>query len=127
MINPINLVGLKEINRLHNELMQEAKMTVRKAIRIGELLVGEKAKLKHGGWLKWCAANLSFDQRTARRYIELFRYKTQLLEKMEFSVTESDSVTDLTSAYGSLSRIKGEINKPHVTALMDYPSPPPPI
>jgi len=48
----------EEINRLHNELMQDAKMTLCKAIRIGELLCTEKSKLKHGGWLAWCEANL---------------------------------------------------------------------
>jgi hypothetical protein len=45
----VNSAELQEINRLHNELMHEAKMTLCKAIRIGELLVAEKRKLKHGG------------------------------------------------------------------------------
>ena len=107
--------------------MHEAKMTLCKAIRIGELLVAEKRKLKHGGWLAWCEANLVVDQRTARRYAELFRNQAYL---------KSDSVTDLTSAYGMLSRrrkliaegeIKGqEYHKQRVATLMDWPPPLPP-
>jgi hypothetical protein len=125
--------ALQEINWLHNELMLEAKMTLGKAIRIGELLVSEKAKLKHGGWLKWCEANLSFDQRTARRYVELFRYQVHF---------KSDSVSDLTSAYAMLSRkrkllAEWEIKRPIIEKRLEearreraliketFPAPPP--
>jgi hypothetical protein len=122
----VNSAGLQEINRLHNELMHEAKMTLCKAIRIGELLVAEKRKLKHGGWLAWCEANLVVDQRTARRYAELFRNQAYL---------KSDSVTDLTTAYATLSgkrkrlaqwEIKRlESDKLRVATLTDCPPPPP--
>jgi hypothetical protein len=98
-------------------------MTVVKAIRIGELLAGEKAKLKHGGWLKWISANLEFNQRTARRYIELFRYRVEIEKHLK-----SDSVTDfdLNSAY-CLIDIAKRYNRPRVSLPYSPPKSLPPM
>jgi hypothetical protein len=38
-----------------------------KAIRIGELLVTQKAECGHGNWLPWIKANLDFSEQTTSR------------------------------------------------------------
>ncbi len=61
-----------EVRLLHQELMGGAKVTIEKAIRIGELLTGIKASLKHGQWLPWVSENLEFDRTQASRYMAVF-------------------------------------------------------
>lgn len=81
---------VKEIVTLHGEIMDAYRVGLDKAIRIGELLTQEHAKLKHGEWLPWVDANLPFTDRTARNYIRVFENQDRL--KLE-------SVSDLGSAY----------------------------
>jgi hypothetical protein len=64
-----------EINRLHAELCAIGKMSIEKAVRIGELLIGIKEELDHGEWLRWLKANISFSQRTAYNYIGLYEHR----------------------------------------------------
>ena len=79
-----------EIRRLHEEIGGALRLSVEKAIRIGELLTEQKAGMGHGSWLPWIEANCPFDERTARRYMRLHARREEL---------KSDSVSDLTSAY----------------------------
>ncbi|MGD0728364.1 MAG: DUF3102 domain-containing protein [Spirochaetia bacterium] len=79
-----------EIRRLHEEIGGALRLSVGKAIRIGELLAEQKAIIAHGSWLLWIEANCPFDERTARRYMRLHARREEL---------KSDSVSDLTSAY----------------------------
>jgi hypothetical protein len=62
----------QEINQLHNELLGEMKTSIQKAIRIGELLEGQKKIEGHGKWLPWLKANVKFGERQAQRYINCF-------------------------------------------------------
>jgi hypothetical protein len=41
----------KMINRLHDEILLGLRITVKQAIRIGELLTARKEKEGHGKWL----------------------------------------------------------------------------
>jgi len=79
-----------EIRKLHTELLGHVRITIKQAIRIGELLTAVKEGLEHGRWLPWLKANVEFHERTARRYIRVFENREQL---------KTDSVSDLTDAY----------------------------
>lgn len=70
----------KEIKKELAELNQTLKMTVRKAIRVGQLLAEQKEYLGHGNWLPWLERNLDISDETARKYMKLYEYqdKTQL-------------------------------------------------
>jgi hypothetical protein len=69
---------VQEIRKLHGEIAESLQMTVAKAIRIGELLAEQKAKLDHGEWTPWIEANLPFSYRSARRYITFFENRDQI-------------------------------------------------
>jgi hypothetical protein len=108
--NPVN-----EIIQLHNEIGQYLKMSLDKAIRIGELLTEQKASLKHGEWLPWIDANLPFSRQTADNYRRCYEDKDKLL-----------SVGNLTDAYKLLSapnkgdqvkRLQAELN--NVNSISD--------
>jgi len=95
--NPIN-----EIIQLHNEIGQYLKMSLDKAIRIGELLTEQKASLKHGDFTPWIESNLPFTDRTARNYMRIYQEKDQL---------KSETVSDLKSAYKLLSTPKRDFSR----------------
>ena len=76
MESPINRVA--EINKLHGEIDKGLRTVLEKAIRIGELLVAQKAECGHGNWLPWIKANLSFSEETANRYMRCFYNRGQL-------------------------------------------------
>jgi hypothetical protein len=82
-----------EVNRLHGEICDTARTTVEKAIRIGQLLAEQKGHLKHGEWLPWLDANVTFTDRTARNYLRVFENREQL--KLE-------NVSDLAGAYAAM-------------------------
>lgn len=79
-----------EIKRLHSEILNAARTSLDKAIRIGELLREEKSRLAHGQWLPWLEANAPFTDRTATNYMRLFNERDRI---------KSESVSDLSSAY----------------------------
>ena len=79
-MNQIQNTKIQEIVMLHNEIAGHLKMSLEKAIRIGELLTEQKAGLKHGAWLPWIKANLPFSDRTARVYVRCFENKDKLAE-----------------------------------------------
>ncbi len=68
------------INNLYAEaeaLSKSAKEYAEKAVGIalecGKLLVEQKKQVGHGNWETWCNENLSFTERTARKYMGLTR------------------------------------------------------
>ena len=69
---------VEEIRRLHQEITDGFRITLEKAVRIGELLTQVKGGLKHGEWLPWIAVNCSFAERTARDYIRFFERREEL-------------------------------------------------
>lgn len=70
---------VQEIVTLHNEIAGHLKMSLEKAIRIGELLIEQKTSLKHGEWLPWIEANLPFSRQTADNYRRCYENKDKLL------------------------------------------------
>ena len=74
----------QEIARLHREILSSLKMTIEKAIRIGELLVQAKAELEHGQWLPWLNNNVPFGVTTAWRYAACYEHRAKFskLENM---------------------------------------------
>jgi Protein of unknown function (DUF3102) len=95
--NKLSLSPAQEINRLHaelnqtyDELLKVSKTTTEKAIRIGDLLIQQKAKLEHGDWLLWLETNVDFTPRTAQNYIRLHE------ERQEFKY---ETLSHLTAVY----------------------------
>jgi Protein of unknown function (DUF3102) len=83
-----------EIHALHEVVTNSFRMTIESAIRIGELLISVKDRLPHGKFLPWVKANLTFQERTGRNYMRLFRERDKL---------KTASVADLTAGYRLLS------------------------
>lgn len=84
------LASAGEIRRLHGEIIDAARTTLDKALRIGELLADVKESLPHGQFGPWCAAHLPFTDRTARNYLRLHRERDRL---------KTETVSDLGEAY----------------------------
>jgi hypothetical protein len=82
----------KEIARLHGDILSAARMSLEKAIRIGELLSRVRASRK-GKWLAWLKDNAPFSQKTAWRYMECFDRRDEL---------QLVNVTNLSDAYALL-------------------------
>lgn len=61
----------EEVLQLHAEIGESFRMSVKKAIRIGELLTSIKQRIGHGQWGSWVEENLPFSQRSAERYMAL--------------------------------------------------------
>ncbi len=83
---------VKEISRLHGDIISAARMSLEKAIRIGELLSRVRTSRK-GKWLAWIKDNCPFSERTARNYISCFNRRGEL---------KSANVTGLSDAYSLL-------------------------
>lgn len=84
------LSPVAEIAQLHGAIIAAARDSLSKAIRVGELLAERKAKLKHGEWLPWIAANLPFSQPTAFRYMRCYDRRDEI---------KSFTLNNLTDAY----------------------------
>lgn len=85
---------VSEITRLHGEIVTAARTSLDAAIRIGELLTAEKAKLAHGQWLPWLKANVPFAEKSAQNYMRVYGQRDRI---------KSASVADLSYAYRLLS------------------------
>lgn len=86
--------AVDEICLLHRDILESARTTLNKAVRVGELLAEQKAKLKHGQWLPWIAENLPFDRATAANYMRVYTRRDELKCK---------TVLHLSNAYRLLS------------------------
>jgi len=69
---------IQEINHLHGEIFGAVRMTLDKAIRIGELLVKCKADIPHGEWMQWMKDNLEFSRFSAERYMKVYEHKAEV-------------------------------------------------
>lgn len=84
---------VQEITQLHNANIGALRTSVETAIRIGGLLVEQKAELVHGNWQQWVAKNLPFSIRTATNYMKIFEDRARL---------KTATVAGLAKAYGPL-------------------------
>jgi len=67
-----------EITLLHGEIEGALRLSVEKAIRVGELLTEQKAELEHGQWLPWLEAEFPFSQHRAQQYMRVARHQQWL-------------------------------------------------
>ncbi len=79
-------IEVAEIIELHNEAGElqskafgYAKMTIKNAIRVGELLTKRKTALEHGQWLPWIKDCLPFGQKTAWTYVNCYKNRDKLV------------------------------------------------
>lgn len=89
-MNEIEKSRAEEMRRLHGEILNSLKMSLDKAIRIGELLAEQKEVLKHGEFTAWVNDNLPFTDRTARNYMRLFQERDRL---------KTENISGLKDAY----------------------------
>lgn len=89
----IELNRVDEIKRLHSEILNSLRMSLEKAMKIGELLTEQKENLKHGEFAAWVNDNLPFTDRTARNYMRVYQERDRL---------KTETVSDLTDAYQRL-------------------------
>ena len=68
----------QEIKKELAELNTTLKMTVQKAIRVGQLLSEQKEFVGHGNFVKWIENNLDIDDNTVYRYIKLYSYADKI-------------------------------------------------
>jgi hypothetical protein len=99
-----------EIIKLHNEITGYLKMSLKKAIKIGEMLLEQKKTIGHGRFILWVDKNLPFSDRTARRYISIYKYRSRL---------KSDNVSNLSDAYKLISGPKSEYES-MIKAIENY-------
>ena len=88
-MNDIEKSRISEIHELHAEIGGYLRMTLDKAIRIGELLTEQKVGMEHGTWLPWLQENVPFSERTARDYLRFYDQREEL---------KTATVADLTMA-----------------------------
>jgi len=69
-ISPDTLVA--QINAEHGKAIDAANTAIGHAVKIGEMLTEAKGLVKHGEWLTWVTGNLSFGDRQARKYMQIF-------------------------------------------------------
>lgn len=87
----------EEIKRQIAALHSTLKMSVQKAIRIGQLLTEQKEFVGHGLFLNWLDANLDISERTARRYMSLYDHRN-----------ETAILSDLQDAYKQIETIEAQ-------------------
>jgi len=101
-MNDLEQLRINEIINLHSEVADFLRMSLDKAIRIGELLVEQKRSLKHGEFIPWIKSNLPFTDRTARNYIRLYEGRICL---------KTETISNLTRGYKILANPAGEIKR----------------
>ena len=77
-MNEIEKSRVTEIQQLHAEIGGYLKMTLDKAIRIGELLTAQKTECGHGNWIPWIENNLPFSERLVRDYVRFYDRREEL-------------------------------------------------
>ena len=97
----------KQIIHLHSEISEYMKISLEKAMKIGELLLEQKKRILRGGYTQWVEANMPFTVRTGQNYMKLFLYKGQL---------QAEKITSLCDAYAF---INGEATPNEVISATD--------
>jgi hypothetical protein len=72
----IRLLG--ELAEIEKTVSGLAKTVLKKAIRIGELLVANKAAVRHRDWLTWIDKNLPFGCRQSQKYMSIYERRDEL-------------------------------------------------
>lgn len=74
----------------HEEIIEFAEQAFDRAMKSGELLIEIKKSLGHGRWTSWAYKELPYGERTAQRYMNIYKFRKRL---------KTDRVSDLPSAY----------------------------
>lgn len=74
-----------EILALHSAIQAAARRSILDAIRIGELLLEQKAELEHGQFLPWIQRELPFSERAARYYMAVYRWRNKTANLADLS------------------------------------------
>jgi hypothetical protein len=69
---------IDQLNTLHNEIMGAMRTTLHKAVEAGGILQEVKENLPHGKFTAWVEENISFDLRTAQRYMKAWDNRDRL-------------------------------------------------
>ena len=77
---------VREIEKLHNEFLENARNHLLLAKQIGERLERKKAEVKHGEWENWIEANLTFSIRTTQYYMKIHKHWNTLINTPNKSV-----------------------------------------
>lgn len=76
----IDIETAKQIRKAHKKFCYDAGKAVEGALFIGELLVNQKKKTKHGEWQRWLLdADLGFGIRQAQNYITIAQNKLYII------------------------------------------------
>jgi hypothetical protein len=83
-----------EIKKELSELNQSLKMSVQKAIKIGQLLTEQKEFIGHGNFLSWIEDNIDIGQVTAHKYINLYYHqnKISLSENLQEAYSQIETI-----------------------------------
>ncbi len=60
-----------EINQEHELFIYSQRSAIEHAVRCGQLLCEQKARLKHGEWIPWVKEHCGFSEDMAQRYMRL--------------------------------------------------------
>jgi hypothetical protein len=97
----------EEMLSLHNDIDAAIRITVDKAIKLGELCVEQKKDVGHGNWETWLVDNMPFSKATARNYMMVYRNR-ELAKTLTISV--------LTDLYSQLRAFKRKRKQEEITA-----------
>jgi len=78
-----------EINLLHGELLELGKLSVEKAMRIGELLIKAKGNMKHGTWMRWFKERMQFSMQTGDNYRNLYKHRDKFPNFRNLSLSDA--------------------------------------
>lgn len=84
----------QEIKKELAELNQSLKMTVRKAIYVGQLLIEQKEYVGHGNWLPWLERNVDLSERTAQKYMNLYAYRDKTAKIADLQTAFIEGIQD---------------------------------
>ncbi len=120
LLNKAEVSRVQEITQLHNEIGSHLRMSLEKAIRIGELLVGQKDSMKHGGFMSWIKGKLPFTDRTARNYMRLYRERDQLKTETVSDLGVTGGYRMLTAPLADLKISKRESKREEESKRIEY-------
>ena len=95
---------IERINELHQGMARLGVQALKTAMQCGEILwtVRQDCKKKgHGVWAAWMEKNLTFTEKTARRYIQVYENRDRILRSLA-----AKEIQDLSSAYKLLAMRK---------------------
>ncbi|HRK30344.1 MAG TPA: DUF3102 domain-containing protein [Tepidisphaeraceae bacterium] len=88
------------INAEHEACIRSGKAFIEHAMNAGKLLIEQKARVAHGEWGDWLAANIAFSESVAQRYMRLARHP-EIVEQAKASRATDLSVRAALQAMAS--------------------------